>query len=471
VRIAPTTSEVSCRNDAENSKYQGYPSQRYNTLAFSRVWQYNVFMTECCEAACCEPVVTNTPGPQGEAGANGADGTDGISAFALVANYTPNPQPVMPAEGGTVTVNTTTSTGFLAIGEIAYAQTWGYLLVVALPTDTSVTLQNLKDSVTGEYSSNAAPGTPLAASSKIVPGGLQGPVGATQPGALLAVNNLNDVNDAGTSRTNLGLGTMAVQNANAVSISGGLITGITDLAVADGGTGASNPTDARNNLGLNIGLNVMAWSFVGQELGALVPAGNDFIWYSGPFTPTMRTLTPFALTLLDDADAATMRATLGVTNTFDMLLFRHEASAGSDGGSFSPANAWITVPINTEIVDTGNHGSIAANQITLSAGTYRYRYGVVTYGLDDQFQARLYNVTDGAIVANSYGQVANSHLSNAPVVGVSNGSGRFTIAASKAIRLEAQSRSAKLSNGFGIAASLATDPSNEVYSWIEFIRE
>jgi hypothetical protein len=36
-----------------------------------------------------------------------------------------------------------------------------------------------------------------------------------------------------------GLGTIATQNANNVSITGGSITGITDLAVADGGTGAS----------------------------------------------------------------------------------------------------------------------------------------------------------------------------------------------------------------------------------------
>ncbi len=34
-----------------------------------------------------------------------------------------------------------------------------------------------------------------------------------------------------------GLGTMSVQNANSVAITGGSITGITDLAVADGGTG------------------------------------------------------------------------------------------------------------------------------------------------------------------------------------------------------------------------------------------
>jgi hypothetical protein len=48
-------------------------------------------------------------------------------------------------------------------------------------------------------------------------------------------------NPAG-ARTNLELGTIATQDANNVTITGGSITGITDLAVADGGTGASTLT-------------------------------------------------------------------------------------------------------------------------------------------------------------------------------------------------------------------------------------
>ena len=56
--------------------------------------------------------------------------------------------------------------------------------------------------------------------------------------------------DAATARTNLGIGTIATQNANNVSITGGSITGITDLAVADGGTGASDAATARTNLGI-----------------------------------------------------------------------------------------------------------------------------------------------------------------------------------------------------------------------------
>lgn len=47
-----------------------------------------------------------------------------------------------------------------------------------------------------------------------------------------------------TARTSLGLGTMATQASNSVSITGGSVSGITDLAIADGGTGASTAADA-----------------------------------------------------------------------------------------------------------------------------------------------------------------------------------------------------------------------------------
>jgi hypothetical protein len=52
------------------------------------------------------------------------------------------------------------------------------------------------------------------------------------------------------ARANLGIGTIATQNANNVTITGGSISSIVDLAIADGGTGASDAVAARLNLGL-----------------------------------------------------------------------------------------------------------------------------------------------------------------------------------------------------------------------------
>ena len=67
------------------------------------------------------------------------------------------------------------------------------------------------------------------------------------------------VENGAVARTSLGLGSIATQAADNVSITGGSVTDITDIAVADGGTGASDVSSARSNLGLEIGVDVQAY--------------------------------------------------------------------------------------------------------------------------------------------------------------------------------------------------------------------
>ena len=67
------------------------------------------------------------------------------------------------------------------------------------------------------------------------------------------------VESGAVARTSLGLGSIATQGADNVSITGGSVTGITDIVIADGGTGASDVSSARSNLGLEIGVDVQAY--------------------------------------------------------------------------------------------------------------------------------------------------------------------------------------------------------------------
>lgn len=67
------------------------------------------------------------------------------------------------------------------------------------------------------------------------------------------------VETGATARSSLGLSAMATMDPANVAITGGSIAGITDLAVTDGGTGASSAPDARTNLGLVIGTDVHAY--------------------------------------------------------------------------------------------------------------------------------------------------------------------------------------------------------------------
>ena len=102
---------------------------------------------------------------------------------------------------------------------------------------------------------------------------------AVTDGNFVVGNGANWVAESGaTARTSLGLGTMATQAANSVAITGGSISGITDLALADGGTGASTASAARTNLGLGTMATAAAADYLalagGTMTGDLVLAGD-----------------------------------------------------------------------------------------------------------------------------------------------------------------------------------------------------
>lgn len=243
---------------------------------------------------------------------------------------------------------------------------------------------------------------------------------------------------AGVARVSISAaGVVTIGNA---VISAGTITGITDLAVADGGTGASDAATARTNLGLVIGTNVQAFDATLAALAAANWAQNALPIGTGADTLSQvsfaantfpargstgdlvaKTISDFALTILDDANAAAVRGTVGAVNiagdtlTGDLVLadvapgsilsagFRG-APMGQTGNAalnFAltdagktvyhdettprtwtiPANASVAFPIGTVIVldNTGNAGGVPG-AITLAITSDTLRRGDGTAG-------------------------------------------------------------------------------------------
>jgi len=234
------------------------------------------------------------------------------------------------------------------------------------------------DSVTYDKIQNVTASNTLLGRSSSGAGGIE-QITCTAAGRAL----LDDA-DAATQRTTLGLGsgnsvtftgvTSAITSSNA-TITGGSITGITDLSIGDGGTGASSAVNARQNLGLVIGTNVQAQDAGLSSIAGLTTAANQSIYLTAADTYAPYSLTAAGRALLDDADAAAQRTTLGLGT----LATQSGTFAGTHSGTSSGTNTGDqTITLTGDVTGTGT-GSFAATIGSGIISTAKIANDAVTY--------------------------------------------------------------------------------------------
>lgn len=141
------------------------------------------------------------------------------------------------------------------------------------------------------------------------------------------------------SATALGTGVVSSSLTSVGTISGGTWQG-TAVAITYGGTGAATASGARTNLGLAIGTDVQAYDADLAALAGVTSAADKVPYFTGSATADVATLTSFGRSLIDDADAAAARTTLGLGTMSTQNANNVSITGGSidgveiDGGSY-----------------------------------------------------------------------------------------------------------------------------------------
>ena len=100
--------------------------------------------------------------------------------------------------------------------------------------------------------------------------------------------------------------------------------------IVAGGTGATTAANARTNLGLAIGINVQAYDAALTSIAGLSWVADRYPYTTGADTFAMGTITTAGRAILDDADAAAQRTTLGLVIGTNVQAY--DAALGSLAG-------------------------------------------------------------------------------------------------------------------------------------------
>ena len=193
---------------------------------------------------------------------------------------------------------------------------------------------------------------------------------------------IDNVMSGDATMADTGAVTLAGTNTNLTSLANLVTVGTvgtgtwaaTDVAVSHGGTGASSAGSARTNLGLAIGSNVQAYDAGLNSIAGLTTAADKMIYTSGSDTYVVTALSAFARTILDDADAAAVRSTIGAGSS-SASAFADLSDVGSTTATagrlmVAEGDSWESVAVSGDIALASSGAmTIQANSVALATDT------------------------------------------------------------------------------------------------------